>query len=48
MNEETKVCAWCGDELDASELRKEIDLGYLCDSCIRAIESRGETLTFEE
>ena len=48
MQEETKVCKWCGEEYEVSELKKEVNLGYLCDTCIRAIKSRGETLTFEE
>ena len=41
-------CAWCGDIYEISDMRKETSLGYLCDCCERAIESRGETLVFEE
>lgn len=46
--EETCKCEWCGDEYETSELKKDRNLGYLCWSCIRAIESRGEKLNLEE
>lgn len=42
------ICDWCKGKFPVSELNKEIELGYLCDNCKRAIESRGETLTFIE
>ena len=48
FEEETEICAWCGDEYPTSELHKEVDLGYLCPGCEQAIKSRGEKLTFEE
>lgn len=41
---EPALCAWCEDEFDdASELHMT-DLGLLCDRCIAAIRSRGETV----
>lgn len=39
-------CQWCGELFPESELSEEIDLGLLCEHCIMAISSRGETLTF--
>ena len=48
VDEEIETCAWCGEEYPASELHKEVDLGYLCSGCEQAIKSRGEKLTFEE
>ena len=41
------ICSWCGEIYNKSDLKEELDLGLLCDSCIRAIESRGETLYFK-
>ena len=41
------VCAWCGEIYEKSDLQEELNLGLLCDSCIRAIESRGEDLVFK-
>ena len=46
--EETVECAWCNRKLPKCECHKEVDMGWLCDSCERAINSRGETLTFEQ
>lgn len=40
-------CAWCREIFEADELVKEVDLGYLCEHCIRALESRGEHLEIE-
>lgn len=37
-------CEWCGELFSRSELRKEVDLGLLCDRCIAGIASRGEEL----
>lgn len=48
VEEELVECAWCNREVPKCECRKEVDMGWLCDSCERAINSRGETLTFEE
>lgn len=45
---DTAKCAWCGEEFKKSALRKEKDLGYLCNTCARGIESREGPLTFEE
>ena len=41
------ICSWCGEIYDKSDLQEELNLGLLCDSCARAIESRGETLYFK-
>lgn len=46
--EETVECAWCNRAVPKCECHKEVDMGWLCDSCERAINSRGETLTFEQ
>ena len=42
-----RLCTWCEELYPESELRKEVDLGHLCDHCIMAIHSRGERLTLE-
>lgn len=47
-NEDTVECKWCNELFDKSECRYEVDLGWLCQQCIAAIESRGEPLTFRE
>ena len=47
LTDDEAVCTWCGEIYDKSELKEELNLGYLCDSCIRAIESRGEDLVFK-
>ena len=41
--EEYEKCAWCGEECEKSELVKETHMGYLCEYCVRALESRGGT-----
>lgn len=41
-------CEWCDEKLPLSNLRKEVDLGYLCNHCIKAIESREGALEFED
>ena len=38
-------CQWCGELYPEESLREEVDLGLLCDWCIAAIHSRGESLT---
>lgn len=43
-NETWHNCQWCGEIFPEDELREEKDLGYLCEYCISAIESRGEKL----
>ena len=40
-------CQWCNELYPMSELHEETDLGLLCDNCIMAIESRGETLNLK-
>ena len=45
--EEHFLCIWCEDLVPKSELRKEVNMGYLCDTCIQAIHSRGEKLIIE-
>ena len=42
-----RLCTWCEELYPESELREEVDLGHLCDRCIAAIKSRGETLTLK-
>ena len=42
-----RLCQWCEELFPEIELREEIDLGYLCDRCIAAIHSRGESLTLK-
>ncbi len=42
-----RLCQWCSELFPESELRKEADLGHLCDRCIMAIHSRGERLYLE-
>ncbi len=41
------LCTWCEELYPESELREEVDLGHLCDRCIAAIRSRGESLTLK-
>jgi len=41
-------CGWCGELYPKSEMKKEVDLGYLCNGCIQAIRSRGEKLTIND
>lgn len=43
---EMVTCAWCGEDYEESEL-KNTDLGKLCDDCIEAIRSRGESITIK-
>ena len=44
FEEDLMTCAWCHDDYDKYDLVKT-DFGYLCDRCVRAIESRGERVT---
>ena len=44
FEEEYHECQWCKESFPESELREEVYLGYLCYQCIKAIQSRGETL----
>lgn len=45
--EQYEICAWCEDKLPKSSMKKEEDLGWLCNHCEKAISSRGEELHFE-
>lgn len=45
---ETVKCAWCGEEAEKSVMKKEKDLGWLCNTCAKAIASREGPLTFDE
>jgi hypothetical protein len=47
LTDDEAVCTWCGEIYDKSELKEELNLGYLCDHCVGAIWSRGETLYFK-
>ena len=44
MEESTITCSWCGEEFSPDEVYNT-DIGDLCDRCIQAIKSRGETIT---
>ena len=44
FKEEYLECQWCKESFPESELREEVNLGYLCYRCIKAIQSRGESL----
>ena len=44
LTDDEAICTWCGEIYDKTDLQKELNLGLLCDGCIRAIESRGEEL----
>lgn len=43
---EENVCDWCGEEYEEGYL-KNTDCGKLCDRCIAAIRSRGESITIK-
>lgn len=47
-NEDMVECTWCSELVDKSECRYEVKMGWLCEYCIEALESRGEVLTFRE
>ena len=47
-NEEMVTCVWCKDQQDKIDCKKEKDLGWLCPQCIRALESQGVELEFED
>jgi hypothetical protein len=50
LKDDTEIgtCFNCGEDYELSELKQETNLGPLCDSCIRALRSRGEELTIIE
>lgn len=41
-------CEWCKEPFPESDLKKDMHLGWLCDYCVDALESRGEKLTLME
>lgn len=41
-------CTFCSEEFEVEELKREVDMGYLCPTCVEAIRSRGEKLTIKE
>ena len=41
-------CEWCHEKFEYSELKRTLDGGLICPTCISAIRSRGEKLTIEE
>lgn len=43
-DEETAKCGWCKEEYPIEDLVEERDFGYLCDSCVRELQSRGEEI----
>jgi len=43
--DEWKLCNWCETLSPVSELREEVNLGWLCGWCIEGIASHGEHLT---
>lgn len=47
-DEDMQECTWCNELYPEADMRYEHDLGWLCYTCIQAIKSRGEKLTFEE
>lgn len=40
-------CSWCGEEFPLSDLKKEKNLGYVCNRCAKGIESREGPLSWE-
>ena len=42
------ICSWCKDMFEKADCKKEKDIGWLCDQCQRALESRGVELEFED
>lgn len=40
-------CSWCGKEFPLSDLKKEKNLGYVCNHCAKEIESREGPLSWE-
>ena len=41
-------CAWCGELVPVSECKKELNMGWICDNCQKALYSRGEKAHYEE
>lgn len=42
------TCAWCKDQHDKVDCKKEKDLGWLCPQCERSLESQGVELEYED
>lgn len=42
------TCAWCKDQHDKIDCKKEKDLGWLCPQCERSLASQGVELEFED
>ena len=41
-------CGWCGEVYAESEMRHEVDFGWICDRCENELKSHGGPLTFIE
>ena len=41
-------CGWCEEPTPLSDMRKELNLGYICKDCQDALYSRGEKAVYEE
>ncbi len=46
--EDPVICSWCKDIFEKADCKKEKDMGWLCDQCQRALESRGVELEFDD
>lgn len=46
--DEEITCSWCKDKQAKIDCQKEKDLGWLCPQCIRALESQGVEMEFED
>lgn len=41
-------CEWCKDVVPVSDCKKELNLGWICDRCQKALYSRGEKPVYDE
>ena len=48
VEDEEITCAWCKDKQAKIDCQKEKDLGWLCPQCVRALESQGVEMEFED
>lgn len=46
--DEEITCNWCKDKQAKVDCQKEKDLGWLCPQCVRALESQGVEMEFED
>lgn len=46
--EEKATCEWCGETLPVKDMKKEKDLGMLCQKCLDELKSRGESIIIED